>query len=28
MVLAPDYAQFVIGDSSKFAIFYSHKICK
>jgi len=26
--LAPDYARFVIGNSSKLAIFYSYKICK
>jgi len=26
--LAPDYARFVIRDSSKLAIFYSYKICK
>jgi len=27
-MLAPDYAWFVIRDSSKLAIFYSYKICK
>jgi len=26
--LAPDYARFVIRDSSKLAIFYLYKICK
>jgi len=26
--LATDYARFVIGNSSKLAIFYSYKICK
>jgi len=27
-MVRPDYVRFVIYDSSKFAIFYSYKICK
>jgi len=27
-VVRPDYARFVIRDSSKLAIFYLYKICK
>jgi len=26
--MRPDHAQFMIRDSTKFAIFYSYKICK